>query len=859
MMELRNNNQSIIKLLALAGYKKNKSRNRLMAGAVAVTVIILCSIFSIMKGRINVEYLAEIRFHGNNATSWLSYPSMEQLKQIQSLSYIKSVAPFYQLADGSVEGNPVYAGAVVSKETYQDIFLPAYTDVYGNFPQAENEVMLPIRILQEMKIQHPKLGMELKLELAFRSDQTKTQAFVLSGYYTEYNGLSAPLGFFSEGYLNKLGFSMEQPTALLIRQNDLFTGNKVEDMLYRDIKMVDDVQKFDSGNSVNYNVVRTAVGGYDIALIGILLIAVCVYLLNYNVMNLSLNRDIRHFGLLKTLGATNRQIRKMIYRQVFIICGIGILIGILVSVILNQFLVPKLLSGYFINNYGASSNMVTLSPFFLVVSVLAAVLLSFISILGPARKVSKIAPVESMKYTGKQNLIQNKSKQIKKSKGGSDIWQMAWRNIWRSRRSAWVTMMSLFLGLTVALCSLVIVSGMDYTNNFASFADFDFQSFYFSQDKDYDYSFMPIQQADLDYIAAIDGVKKVEVVYADYIRLDPSAVVWQPYLKMLQMADKEYVEEQKKNFSATIMIADNALLNRLETYVEEKNLALDIAGLKEGTSVISISGNELSKQMLSNSQSVIGESMELMTISGEQIGKMNFGGYFDCTKDDSPFTSDPLIMKLNGPDLLISEKAAENLGLMKRPIRVEIYVEKQKEPLIKDKMLALIEHKKSQLRPSEYDSKLPYLDINSDDLAAASDEIRAIQTVMYTVSILLIILGLFNYFNSAAANLLSRRSEIAVMESIGITRRQLRRMLITEGFYFSAIVGGLIASVGSGFIVLVFRILKSRLGYVKFYFPYVGMGLVLLLLFIICISIPLVMYRHITNESIVERLRFNGE
>jgi len=214
---------------------------------------------------------------------------------------------------------------------------------------------------------------------------------------------------------------------------------------------------------------------------------------------------------------------------------------------------------------------------------------------------------------------------------------------------------------------------------------------------------------------------------------------------------------------------------------------------------------------------------------------------------------------LDGPELMISEKAFEQFGLTKRPLVTSIYTEAEKEPAVKKKMTAYMEKKESMCPPSERDAKLPFMIVNSDGLETAQDEIKTIQIIMYTVSILLILLGLFNYFNSTAANLLNRRNEIAVMESIGITRKQLRTMLTAEGIYFSAIISTLIASVGSGLLLVIFKVLKSRLDYAKFYFPYLGMGAIIVLIFAICIMIPLIMYRQITNESVIERLRLNGE
>lgn len=864
-MELRNNNREIIYTIAQAGYKKNKSRNRLMIGAAALTVIIIFSVFSIMKGRIDAEYLSEVRHMGHTASTFLEDPTTAQIEEIKSLYYIKDVGAINQFAVGNADGRSIFICVTAEDYAFENIFLPAYTDVYGHYPEKDNEIMLPIRALEEMLIQNPELGMELTFEIYIDRGKSETKTFILSGYYTEYVHPieGAPIGFFTEGYLNHLGYDMEHPTALFIRQNNLFAGEKVEEMLYRDIETKNDVQRFNSENSANYNVIRATVGGYDVALLCIMLIVVCVFLLNYNVMNLSLNRDVRHYGLLKTLGATNRQIRRTIYWQMLKICTFGIIIGAIVSIGVVLFLLPALLSNYYINNFGVSSKMMTFSPVLMLIAVMLALLISFVSILGPARKAGKIAPVESMKYVGNQKGSQ---KQFYKGKKGTDLAHMAWRNICRNRRSTVITILSLFLGLSAALSSLVIVTGLDYTNNFELFPDFELEAHYNPQWADnYDKTFYSVTSEDLDYMSSLDGVEQMDVIYVDYILLNPDEKVWEPFLKgnylmesqQEKFDEKEYVKTVKENFYSTIIVADEAFLNELEQYVIQNEIPIDIEGLKAGTSVICTSGQWFSKKILDSSQSVIGESFEIKTSDGEHISNMEFGGYIDVSKEGCPSKHTGIM--LNGPDLMISEKAFEQMGLSKRAAATDLHVDDQKEPMIKKKLNMMMEKKRAECPPSEQDMKMPYLGINSEHLAEALDEINTMQTVMYTVSILLILLGLFNYFNATASSLLSRRNEIAVMESIGITRKQLRKMLVTEGIFFSTIVSGLIGSAGSGILILLFQVLKSRLGYAKFYFPYVGMGVVIVMLFIICIMIPLVLYRQIANESVIERLRVNGE
>ena len=75
------------------------------------------------------------------------------------------------------------------------------------------------------------------------------------------------------------------------------------------------------------------------------LIILTGYLIIYNIFQLSILREIRFYGLLKTIGTTKKQLQKLVYRQVWKLCGVGIPIGAVLGYLGGQFLVPILAKG----------------------------------------------------------------------------------------------------------------------------------------------------------------------------------------------------------------------------------------------------------------------------------------------------------------------------------------------------------------------------------------------------------------------------------------------------------------------------------------------------------------------------------
>lgn len=873
----------MIKKLAEAEYGSNKSRNRLMMLAVAMTVIVIFCIFSVMKGRIDAEYLMEVREEGSASNTSLENPTQSQIEQIKNLPYIKNVGLINSFAAAGVDGNKQFVCTVADESAYEDMYVPAFSDIEGSYPQKENELMLSIRGLQEIGITDPVLGMEISIGVVLDADDIRYKTFILSGYYTDYVHpvISPPIGFFSESYLNELGFSMDEPTRLLIQQKDYLAGETVEQRLYKDVETRDDVQRFESEDSVNYNVIVRTIGGYDIAGLGILLIFVCVFFLNYNVMNISVNRDMQYYGMLKTLGVTNRQIRAVLYRQIMKITLLGCLIGGVISSFIVVVLLPGILSHYYLNNYGLSSDMMQFHGSLLVFSMLCAIVTALVSVLIPAVKAGRIAPVESAKYIGKTGNIRKYANYIMQSKQKQQNEQlqqnkynrhrknsmahMAWRNTLRNRHSLFLSILSLFIGLTAALSSVLVTRGLDYTNNFKLFPDFTLISVYNPMAEGYDDSYQAVTQEEIDYFSSLDGVKDVQTQYGNYLYLSADEPLWEPYLKGYENAytvggeknRQEIMENAKNNFCSIVFLADHDFISELEDYVAQNDINLDMESFLKGEAAICVDKEMYSQKLSQQSDEYIGDSFTICDTQKNILGQMKFAGNLDVTTKTSPKLK--RIIHLYGPDIIMTEEAFERLGIARIPMNVDVYVTADREPQIKRSFNQYMERKRQQIPPSEQNDKLPFLNINSDNLAAAQDEIKTMQTAMYAVSILLILLGIFNYLNTVVVGLWARRREIAMMEAIGITRRQLRQMLVWEGLYYSLIITALLTTAGTAILYAVYRIVHSRLGYARFYFPYMPLAGIVLIMIIVCVGVPLVIYRRIAAESVIERLRRSRE
>lgn len=843
---VKNNNQEAIKLLAGKLYAANHRRNYLLTGAVAVSFFLLFSIFSIVFGRIHAEKLKYTRMAGETATTLLEDAVPKQAEQIAKLDYIRDVGMLYILGGIYKEQESVGLRVYVDKTTYHSMLKPAYTSIHGEYPDKRNEVMLSVRTLRQLGITQPEVGRPLKIE----GQEGEEEEFVLSGFYTEYlPEEDLPYAFFSEKYYGNQKDSTKQSSFLLIRQKDWYSGEDIEARLYRDIPTIDKAQQFIGGDSVSYTAVLELVGGLDIGVFCAILIVLCAGMLIYNVVAISMRRDIRQYGLLKTIGTTSCQIYRMIWKQAAKILLIGLTLGIIAGGVLIFLILPGILEEKYLEGFGKASAIISFHPLLFLGAIFLTVANTFFCSSMSVRKVGKMAPVEALHYLGG---ITYTGKKTRCSVKGNQISVMAWRNIFRNRKNALVTLGSLFLGFLVALGAMVIIRGMDYRNMLEQDDDFTLYASsapflsegYLESDIQFDSSFV-------ERIKELDGVEEVKCSVGGYLGLNSDDAVWNPLLTGSRMQkgmqkDKEnkvYAEHVRKYYMAGFTVVDKSFIDVLEQCCEKYQLSLDIEGLRKGTSAVAFHFNELSRQLEEEAVSCIGEEFSLKTFSGENLGTMRFGGYLK--RNQKGILRCETESSTSGyPTLLISENGLENLRIEGKIFAIKINVALEKEGKIKWKLNHMVAElgKKQKVKEGEFGSEYS-LSSKSDTIASVESDLLPVRTLMYVVSALLVCMGLFNYFNVTISSLEARKTEFIVMESLGMTGKQLRKMLILEGFYYSSLIAIFLITAGSGAMRLIYRLGKERIPYMQFYYPGTAMMVLLVMIYAGCICLPLWFFR----------------
>ena len=117
-------------------------------------------------------------------------------------------------------------------------------------------------------------------------------------------------------------------------------------------------------------------------------------------------------------------------------------------------------------------------------------------------------------------------------------------------------------------------------------------------------------------------------------------------------------------------------------------------------------------------------------------------------------------------------------------------------------------------------------------------------------ALILALIGVMNYINTFVGNIQNRRVEIAVLESIGMTGRQVKKMLLLEGFLYAAGAWGVTAVLGTAMTYMIYQSMNYMDA--DFMIPLLPVLGMMALSAAVCVSVPAAAYRKIEKEGIVE-------
>ena len=197
----------------------------------------------------------------------------------------------------------------------------------------------------------------------------------------------------------------------------------------------------------------------------LLLILLTGYLIIYNVFQISVAGDIRFYGLLKTIGTTPRQLRRIIRTQALLLSLVGIPMGLVLGWLLGGVLTPVIAA-----QLNGVTAVVSVSPLLFAGAAVFALVTVLISCRRPGRLAGKVSPVEAVRYA------EGRAPKGKGRRGGKGVslLSMAWANLGRSRGKTAVTILSLALAVVLLTLTVTFTKGFDMDKYVSTFTASDF-------------------------------------------------------------------------------------------------------------------------------------------------------------------------------------------------------------------------------------------------------------------------------------------------------------------------------------------------------------------------------------------------
>ena len=824
-----NNNGPIIKKLTKRSLKANKRRNFFLVMAIMLTTLLIGSVFSIGMSLVESVKMEQIRFAGTTAHAAVGYPTAEQIKQLYTLDYVKEVGTGNSV--GVVQntadmGNISLTLHYFDKTEWEELRAPAYVDIVGNYPEKENEIMVSRGVLERMGIDTPSIGMEIPLTYYTDSESRDSiiqETFTLSGWFTSYAFVqsteTADVIFVSHALSQRYGKTVEKDGSASILFVDKSRVSEYCDALVTDLGLADN-QPVATVQLYETNTGQGTATLFSLCAIVVFLIFTG-YLLIYNILYISISHNVQFYGLLKTIGTTPKQIKRIVIRQVMRLCLIGIPVGIILSLLLSLWMVPFLIS-----ELGAISTdeaVVSFSPIIYVGAVFFPLLTALLAASKPARKAASISPIEAQKYTGVIGTV----KHIRSLAHGKP-YRMAWRNILRDKKRTGVVLFSLFLGVTTFLSVTTLVFSADISKYIDSTFESDFVL---------DNEAWPTQKFNaslVEQLMLIPGVENIHSTTWEEMRLDYSDV-FREYIADHPMQEQiSTLSEQTiaDNFNGFLLGVDGETLSN---YHDRLGNPIDIKAFERGE--IALIATDC-PELFSNVQelNIAPSYREGNSVSSQQKYKLTLGGFV-------PFNYKGIGTSL-APTVIASNTIMQEWFTEPAVKQLDMNVSSGYE---KNALIAL-----HQLLGNDSGISMTSRIESMEELHHAK---MAVMVLGGSISLLIALIGILNFVNVMSVSVVARKRELTTLESIGMSRKQIREMLISEGLCYAVITLILVLSAGNLIAYGIFKLFRQQVSFAVFTYPSIPATSIILVILIICFITPERMYRSLSREAIAERLR----
>jgi putative ABC transport system permease protein len=813
--------------VAYCNMRHYKSKNILIGIAIILTTLLLFVIPSIGKDMVEVNFAVINKI----------YPTWHALYRNVDESTVMKLAAHHDVKTYGLRSDAGYMNledATVSMmymdRTGMELYKVKLKE--GQLPQKENDIVVSKGILEALG-QNGKIGDTITVPYQILKDDgldyTKEKDFRICGFLADNESSKEQKQYtslVSEAFL-KAEIPVEQVKYRFLLQVNGQKGNTTAD--YTETIQNIARQFGISEDDMNINKEYLAANYVDPAtipvIVGIMLIVVLAGIITiYSVYYVSMNQRVREFGKLKAIGATKRQLRQIVLREgmgvALFAIPIGLLIGtVAVKVVLLQFVEHAKDSNVLITEAYkvVAKGEVQLYYWWIYLLAIAVTLCTvYLSLMKPMRMAAKVSEIEAMRYQGG-------SKRQKSSRKGYqflNIGRLTKRNLAENKKKSTITIVSMAVtGIFVMMVATVLSCANPMESAKSSIVgQYEISPIVESGNKEHpEYEWAEVQKNNplneglKQQIEELDGVERVDVFTA--LKVSGGPFEEKIGTEFINGVPEEYAEELKKGITEGNVTYEE--LKSGDKVILDRTLLHWYPDIKVGDKL---------KLNIHDGDNTFQKEIEVAAIGEYGTGLTNY----NC--------------------LIMAKEGAEKLTINNSSSYFQVIADKDYDEALEASLQAIVDGSgRLQMRTwkNEYDTW--------------ENAIQMTRGACYAFIIILAAISIMNLINTMINSVHVRKKELGMMQAIGMSDRQLMKMLQLEGIFYT--VGTLIISIGvgslAGYPLFLYAKRTGMFDISTYHYPVTAAIIIILTLFVIQMLLAIFIAKSVRKDSLIERIRFS--
>lgn len=857
--------KNMLSVLAGRSFRASRMRNLIATSAIILTTILFTTVTTVGMGATGSITLTMQMLKGSRSDGDFHNMTAEQYAALEDADFIREYG--LRMPVGFLEDTTRH-------NIEFDVLDPVQADltfcmpVHGSVPKAENEIVTSDTALRDLGVE-PEVGADVTISFTAHGREYQLD-MVVSGWFeatSEQISMMWAGTAFRDAHPDIFEYTYDRDRDMAGTYYSDFIATSTAglqenlDHWVRQMGGDPDAANSDHLSATINTVTNPALDPTTLLLVAVMiaLFVLCGYLLIYNVFDIAVMQEIRRYGLYRTVGMSKRQVKKLINLQAVWLSCIGIPLGLLIGYFVGKAALPYMMRTLS-SSYENIAIHVDPSPIVFVGAAVLAAFTVFLSTRKPIRAAADIPPIEAFRYVE----TAGGRKTTKKSTAGTSLFRLAWADLGRNKRRFAFIVASLSLCVILLNCIGIAADSVDIEKQVSYSIRTDFtvvNALSKNILKGFTRREHGLGQEVIDAVNAQPGVKGASAIYKN--TLDDRNVTYDfPVGFDLIGTDEETgIDYASTKDGIVFNLGDDghALCN---VYGMEET-ALARMDIQEGEA----DAHKLYEKMVNGEGVLVGVMSDMGTsIMEPALDLLEVGDIITVFKNGGPMMELPVLAKaaLTGDDTEIRytangpfEVGRDGLFLY---LPTCVYTEIYDEPVIYKYSFDVEEGQQDPMRGfledyvTNVDPSLGYASAEEARQDAATTR-TMLQFVGGLIGSIFGAVGVLNLINTIITSILTRRHEFAIMQSIGMTAKQLTRMMIWESVYYAigvCIVGLLLS------VILAFTVVKTLIGdiwYFTFHFTLVPVVTVCILLLIAAAVLPVIALKVFNKGSIVEKLR----